>query len=203
MRVVLASQSPRRKTLLSLIGLRFTCNPADVDESLDDIQGDPVQACADLAAFKARAVAGMEPDALIIAADTIVVVDGRVLGKPRDSAEAFAMLSLLSGREHQVMTGVCVLNTATGSIQTRSEITRVRFRSIQEDEIWAYIAGGEPMDKAGAYGAQGLGAVFVEQIEGCFYNVVGLPLHTLYLMLQEQGLHLLGVKVDELQCGRH
>lgn len=198
MRVVLASQSPRRKTLLELIGLQFTCSPADVDENLDDMPGDPVQACMRLAVSKARAVAGMDPEALIIAADTIVVADGRVLGKPVDQADAFAMLSLLSGREHQVITAVCVLNTATGCIQTRSEITRVRFRSIQEDEIRAYIAGGEPMDKAGAYGAQGLGAVFIEHIEGCFYNVVGLPLHTLYLMLQEQGVQLLGGKVDEL-----
>jgi septum formation protein len=198
MRVVLASQSPRRKTLLELIGLQFTCSPADVDENLDDMPDDPVQACMRLAVSKARAVAGMEPEALIIAADTIVVADGRVLGKPVDQADAFAMLSLLGGREHQVITAVCVLNTATGCIQTRSEITRVRFRSIQEDEIRAYIAGGEPMDKAGAYGAQGLGAVFIEHIEGCFYNVVGLPLHTLYLMLQEQGVQLLGGKVDEL-----
>lgn len=203
MRVVLASQSPRRKMLLDLLGLQFSCSPADVDEDLDDIQGDPAQACQALAVSKARAVAHLEPAALIIAADTIVVVDDQILGKPVDEAQAYQMLSRLSGREHQVITGVCVLNTANGSIQTQSEITQVRFRNILEDEIRAYIAGGEPMDKAGSYGAQGLGAVFVERIEGCFYNVVGLPLHTLYLMLKKQGLHLLGGKVDELQCNRH
>jgi septum formation protein len=186
MRVVLASQSPRRKTLLELIGLRFSCNPADVDESFDNFNGDPAAACLELAA-----------------ADTIVVVDNRILGKPRDKWEAFEMLSLLSGREHRVITGLCVLNTCNGSIQAASEITRVRFRNIQEDEIWAYIASGEPLDKAGSYGAQGLGAVFVDHIDGCFYNVVGLPLHTLYFMLKKQGLQLLGGVEDELPCGRH
>ncbi|HCF49794.1 MAG TPA: septum formation inhibitor Maf [Syntrophomonas sp.] len=203
MRVVLASQSPRRKTLLELIGLRFSCNPADVDESFDNFNGDPAAACLELAASKARAVAAQEPEALIIAADTIVVVDNRILGKPRDKWEAFEMLSLLSGREHRVITGLCVLNTCNGSIQAASEITRVRFRNIQEDEIWAYIASGEPLDKAGSYGAQGLGAVFVDHIDGCFYNVVGLPLHTLYFMLKKQGLQLLGGVEDELPCGRH
>jgi len=203
MRVVLASKSPRRKTLLELIGLQFTCNPADVDEVVDDLNGDPASICSELAASKARAVAPMEPEALIIAADTIVVVDNQILGKPRDKQEAFDMLSMLSGREHQVITGLCVLNTSTGCIQTHSEITRVRFRNIQEDEIWAYIGSGEPLDKAGSYGAQGLGAVFVEHIDGCFYNVVGLPLHTLYLMLKEQGLQLLGGVKDGLSCSRY
>ena len=203
MRVVLASKSPRRETLLKQIGVQFTCNPADVEENVDNPDGDPASICTELAAAKARAVAAMEPEALIIAADTIVVVDRQILGKPRDKAEAFHMLSMLSGREHQVITGLCVLNTSNGCIQTRSEITRVRFRNIQEEEIWAYIDSGEPLDKAGAYGVQGLGAVFVDHIEGCFYNVVGLPLHTLYMMLQEQGLQLLGGSKDELSGGRH
>lgn len=191
MRVVLASQSPRRKMLLEQLGLHFVCKPAAVDETIV-VEEDPAQACIKLAALKARGVAEHEAEALIIGADTIVVLDNRILGKPRDQAEAHQMLSLLSGREHRVITGLCVLNTGNGSIDSAGVITRVRFRTIQEKEIRAYIDSGEPLDKAGSYGVQGLGAVFVEHIEGCYYNVVGLPLHTLYLMLQKQGLHLLG-----------
>lgn len=191
MRVVLASQSPRRKMLLEQLGLHFVCKPAVVDETIN-IEADPARTCIKLAAMKAREVAEQEPEALIIAADTIVVLDNRILGKPRHQEEAFQMLSLLSGREHQVITGLCVLNTGNGSIDSAAVITRVRFRTILEKEIRAYIDSGEPLDKAGSYGVQGLGAVFVEHMEGCFYNVVGLPIYTLYLMLQKQGVHLLG-----------
>lgn len=186
--------------LLEQLGLHFVCKSAAVDETIA-VEEDPAKACMELAVLKARVVAEQEPEAIIIAADTIVVVDNRILGKPRDQIEAHQMLSLLSGREHRVITGVCVLNTGNGSIDSAGVITKVSFRTIQEKEIRAYIANGEPLDKAGSYGVQGLGAVFVEHIEGCFYNVVGLPLHTLYLMLQKQGVHLLGGVEDELSCG--
>lgn len=192
MRVVLASQSPRRKMLLEQIGLQFICKPAVVDETIND-EEDPTLACIKLATMKARQVAQQEPEAIVIAADTIVILDNHVLGKPAHKEEAFKMLALLSGREHRVITGLCVLNTVKQIIDSQAVISRVRFRTIQEGEIRAYIDSGEPMDKAGAYGIQGLGAVFVEGIEGCFYNVVGLPIYTLYLMLQKHGLHLLGV----------
>lgn len=194
-KVILASASPRRATLLHNLGLDFAIVPADIDESILPNEN-PVDAVMRIAGAKAKAASNY-PDSIVIAADTMVVCKGQVLGKPVDDREAFAMLSLLSGDEHQVITGLSVLNTATGQGEVGYELTRVCFRELEDEEIKAYIASGEPKDKAGAYGVQGRAAVFVAGIDGCYYNVVGLPLSRLYLMLKRQGLYLLESGIGE------
>ena len=174
MGIVLASRSPRRRQLLERMGLRdFRIVCSDADETASPGLTPPALVEA-LSARKAAAVqhAAAAGD-LIIAADTVVALDGRVLGKPADGPDAFAMLSALSGRRHQVYTGLTVVCGAQRL--TEHEVTAVTFRSLSSAEICAYIATGEPMDKAGAYGIQGRGALFVEGIEGDYYNVMGLP----------------------------
>lgn len=189
--LVLASASPRRRQLLAQIGLAFRVRESDVDEGpLLAGAGDPRRLTRGLALAKAMAVGRFETDALVLAADTVVVLDGEILGKPRDAEEAAAMLSRLQGRTHRVVTGVAVLDAATGRSRTAAEETRVTLRELSPGEIAAYVAGGEPMDKAGAYAVQGLGAVLVTRIEGCYYNVVGLPLALTADLLQEFGLAL-------------
>lgn len=191
MRIILASGSPRRKMLLSQLGIDFVSVAADVDEIWDQDM-EPALQCQRLAQAKADNIQVEDADSLIIAADTVVVLGDIVLGKPESPAHARRMLSLLSGRKHRVITGLCIRNTRTDKRESTSEITTVSFRTIREEEIDAYILTGEPLDKAGAYAVQGLGAIFVEKVEGCYYNVVGLPLHTLYQMLYRQGVFLLG-----------
>lgn len=189
--LVLASASPRRRQLLAQIGLAFRVRESDVDEGpLLAGADDPRRLTRGLALAKAMAVGRRETDALVLAADTVVVLDGEILGKPRDADEAAAMLSRLQGRTHRVVTGVAVLDAATGRSRTAAEETRVTLRELSPAEIAAYVAGGEPMDKAGAYAVQGLGAVLVTRIEGCFYNVVGLPLALTADLLQDFGLSL-------------
>jgi len=201
-KVILASASPRRATLLHNLGLAFTTDPADIDESILPKEK-PVDAVIRIAATKAEVAGNSHPDSIVIAADTMVVCKGRILGKPVDDRDAFAMLSLLSGTEHEVITGLCVLDTATGRREAEFELTRVFFRELDTEEIEAYIASGEPMDKAGAYGIQGMAAIFVAGLEGCYYNVVGLPLSRLYLMLKRQGLYLLESGLGERIQDRH
>lgn len=188
MEIILASQSPRRRELLERMGLSgFRTISPDIDE---DLGGDlaPSELVSRLSALKAQAVGERAgADALIIAADTVVAVDGAVLGKPADELEAFKMLSTLSGGRHQVYTGVTVLR---GSGQeTCCEVTDVSFRELSEGEIEDYIRTGEPMDKAGAYGIQGYGALFIEGIRGDYYNVMGLPVCRLGGMLERLGVH--------------
>lgn len=186
-RIILASNSPRRKELLTQIGLSFIVAPADVDENI--LQGERPEAYASrLALDKARAAAERAGDGIVIAADTIVVVNGSVLGKPADAADARRMLHLLSGREHSVVTGLAVLDASTGRSAVRTSVTKVLFRDLSQREIDAYVATGEPLDKAGAYGIQERGALLVERIEGCYSNVVGLPLSLLGGMLREFGI---------------
>jgi septum formation protein len=184
--VVLASASPRRLDLLRQIGIEPVVEPADVDETLDD-GVDVAAAVAGLAAAKARAVAGNHPGerVLVLGADTLVVLDGEPLGKPTDQAEAREMLGRLSGREHQVMTGVAITDAATGRDVGGVETTVVRFRALSAAEIDAYVATGEPLDKAGAYGIQGGAAAFVDQLTGDHSNVVGLPLSLVEQLLDE------------------
>lgn len=171
MELILASQSPRRRELLGLLRLPFTVRVADIDETMDPKK--PVHdEVARVSLSKARAVERSRTDT-VIAADTVVVCDGVVLGKPRNEQDAFAMLSMLSGRAHQVMTGLSVLQGDREISVT--EVTQVHFRPLTEQEIWAYIHTGEPMDKAGSYGIQAGGALFVEKINGDYFNVVGLP----------------------------
>lgn len=189
--IILASQSPRRKELLARLGLVFTTIPANIEETIIFSQP-PQESVKEIAFQKARYVADAIDEGLIIAADTVVVWRDAILGKPLDEKDAFDMLSSLSGTEHQVITGICLLDAASADYQLAAEMTRVRFRTLNEEEIRSYIATGEPMDKAGAYGIQGLGAMLVDSIEGCYYNVVGLPLTRLYLMLRLYGINLLG-----------
>ena len=185
--LILASQSPRRRLLLEQLGLTFSVIPADIDElalPLDMIPSEYVQA---LACSKANAVAeklGNEP-AIVLGADTIVVIDGIILNKPVDANEAYSMLRSLSGRTHYVYTGIAITQVPSMSIISSYQMTEVEFRILEDDEIYAYIATGSPMDKAGAYGIQeDFGAVFVKKIVGCYYNIVGLPLEMVYGILR-------------------
>ena len=171
MQLILASASPRRKELLSLFHVPFVIRVADIDEAMDPEKA-PYEEVARVSARKAAAVEREETD-VVIAADTIVVCENRVLGKPRSEADAKQMLSLLSGRDHQVMTGCTVLRGETAI--TFTEVTDLHFRPLSQKEIDAYVASGEPMDKAGSYGIQGGAALFCERMDGDYYNVVGLP----------------------------
>ncbi len=179
MSIILASQSPRRKELLGLFGFPFEIKVADVDEHMDPAQA-PYDEVARVSKLKAQAVAA-NPGDTVIAADTIVVCEGRVLGKPRDEEDAKAMLRLLSGRDHQVMTGMTVLQR--GKAVTVTEVTDIHFRVLSEEEICRYVASGEPMDKAGSYGIQGGAALFAEKMVGDYYNVMGLPVCALWKIL--------------------
>ncbi len=186
--IVLASASPRRRELLGSLGLSFEIQPAEGPENTP-ASGDACGAVRAIALGKARQVAALRPEALVIGADTVVELDGRILGKPADEAEARAMLRALSGRTHRVCTGVAVIGG--GEERTHAEVTHVRFRELSEREIAAYAASGEPLDKAGAYAAQGKAALFVEGIEGDYFNVVGLPLCALGRMLEHFGVELI------------
>ena len=190
MNLILASQSPRRRELLGLTGLDFVVRVADIDETMDPGKA-PFDEVARVSRMKAMAVSRDQGD-VVIAADTIVVCGGQVLGKPRDEEDAFRILSLLSGRSHEVMTGMTVL---TGDeIITHTEVTKIHFRDLLPGEIRAYIATGEPMDKAGAYGIQGGAALFADQMEGDYYNVMGLPVCRLAMILRSLGLPVWGVR---------
>jgi septum formation protein len=187
LRVILASSSPRRRELLSLIGIAHDVRPADIDES--SLPGETPEAhCERLARGKALALSGASSDdALIVGSDTIVVVDGAILGKPRDQADAARMLRLLSGRSHVVLTAVAVVRGQR--IEAGVERVSVTFRSLDDAEIGAYIATGEPMDKAGAYGIQGYGATIVERIDGDYFAVMGLALTRLVRLMARVGVH--------------
>lgn len=190
--LVLASGSPRRRELLRGLGLSFSIHPAKALEPEFVPQTDPAEYAMFAATAKAREVSEQHPDAVILAADTIVVVDGDVLGKPRDSAEALAMLSRLAGREHQVITG-CSIMARVHPVQVRHEEcfavhTRVWMADCDEETLSAYVATKEPLDKAGAYGIQERAAFLVERIEGSYTNVVGLPLCEVVDVLQRHGV---------------
>ena len=187
---ILASQSPRRRELLAMLGLDFEIITADIDETMAPGLA-PEAAVAAVCEKKARAVGQTHPGRLVVAADTIVVVENRILGKPHSPDEARAMLHSLSGRSHTVMTGFCLWQD--GRCETHVEQTRLRFRPLSGREIDAYIATGSPMDKAGAYGIQDQAAVFVEALEGDYYNVMGLPLCALTRCLRRWGVEVLGM----------
>ena len=189
-RIILASKSPRRKELLERIGITdFKVRAPNVDESVEAGLS-PARVVEELSLRKARAAAkNARPGSLIIAADTVVALDGAVLGKPKSGEDAFAMLSALSGREHHVFTGVTVLQGE--KVVTEHEETAVTFRELSPEEIRGYIATGEPMDKAGAYGIQGVGALLVSGIQGDYCNVMGLPVFRLGRILSGFGVELL------------
>ena len=180
MNLILASASPRRRELLSLYHIPFVIRVADIDETMDP-QKAPFDEVARVSRRKALAVEAGEDD-IVIAADTIVVCEGRVLGKPHDEAQARQMLRLLSGRDHQVMTG-CTLRRGD-ACETFTEVTDLHFRELSEGEIARYVASGEPMDKAGSYGIQGGAALFCTHMVGDYYNVMGLPVCRLYQALK-------------------
>jgi len=182
-RVVLASQSPRRRELLTLIGIPHEVRPADIDESVHEDER-PVPHAERLARAKATAIAA--PGAWTIAADTIVVVDGAILGKPGDEAGAHRMLRALSGRAHVVVTAVAV--AYAGRIASAVEEVDVTFRTLSDQDIAAYVATGEPMDKAGAYGIQGYGATIVDRIDGDYFAVMGLPVNRMVKLMAEVGV---------------
>ncbi len=182
---ILASQSPRRRQLLGQIGFTFRVEPSPFEETIPE-NGNPADIVRALALEKAEPVSRRFPSALTLGADTVVVHEGVVLGKPEDEAEAHAMLRRLSGETHTVFTGLALLHPASDRRVSACEATRVTFDALSDEEIRAYVASGAPMDKAGAYGIQGdLGAVFVARIEGDFYTVMGLPLHRLYRLLHD------------------
>ncbi|MDO3720383.1 Maf family protein [Marinobacter sp. chi1] len=182
--VVLASASPRRSELLQQMGVSFTVQPADVNETPNSGER-PDTYVERLAREKALAVFSDYPDALVLGSDTSVVLDDRILGKPHDQSEARTMLKRLSGRSHQVMTSVALVSKS--GCRSLVVVTDVEFRTLSEGEIDAYIASGEPMDKAGGYGIQGLGGIFVRELRGSYSAVVGLPLQETAGLLEQAG----------------
>lgn len=191
MQLILASASPRRKELMALFHVPFVIRAADIDETMNP-QAEPAGEVARVSRRKALAVR-REPEDIVVAADTIVVCGDGILGKPHSEAEAAAMLSMLSGRAHQVMTGVTVLRGEKS--ETFTEVTELHFRPLTEQEISAYVSTGEPMDKAGAYGIQGGGALFCTRLEGDYYNVMGLPVCRLGGVLRRMAPELMGEMV--------
>ncbi len=186
MKVVLASASERRQELLSRLIKNFDTVVSDFDESKVLFEGDIDRYVKDVALGKAMDVkTKLNEDAIIISADTIVTIEDKILGKPKDKEDAFKIIKSLQGRKHMVYSGVVVINTARNVIKQESLATEVTFSEISDDEILEYIETGEPLDKAGAYGIQGIGGIFVKEIRGCYYNVVGLPLNKLKFMLKE------------------
>lgn len=202
--LILGSQSPRRRELLKQAGLDFTVRTADIDETKYETD-DPIRTVCATCEAKARAIAeqlqaerassqfSLCDSHLILTSDTIVVLDGRIMGKPHSEAQAEEMLTALSGREHSVYTAFTLLPMGGKSAEVRTEYaeTRVRFRELSREEVLAYIASGEPMDKAGAYGIQGLGALLVESIQGDYYTVMGLPLCRVCEALKRYGIRAL------------
>jgi septum formation protein len=184
--VILASQSPRRRELLSLVGIAHAVQPADIDETQWPGE-DPRAHCERLAREKVAAVAEREPKALVIGSDTIVILDGEVLGKPNDEAEARTTLSRLSGRSHTVMTAVAA--RWRGQERSAVEEVGVTFHALSAEQIAQYVATREPMDKAGAYGIQGYGATIVSRVDGDYFAVMGLPLQRLVRLLAELGVY--------------
>jgi septum formation protein len=194
MRLVLASSSPRRADLLRAAGISFELFPVDIDEQFRTAEK-PEHAVARLAEAKAAVAAASHPDAIVLGADTTVVVLGEALAKPANAEDAARMLRLLSGRNHEVLTGVCVSHQGRRLVHV--ETTLVRMAQLEESEIAWYVATREPFDKAGAYAVQGLASRFIEGIDGSYSNVVGLPISSVYELLKELGCDILGVKKSQ------
>lgn len=184
LKLVLASASPRREEILEKLNLKFTTVPSKIDEN-NFKDSNPVELVKTLAVEKAKSVSELVEDALIIAADTVVVYNDQVLGKPEDQADAEKMLKKLSAKQHQVITGIAVLNSQSKESYVDHNITDVKMTNISEQEISDYVETGEPLDKAGSYAIQGLGGLFVEEIRGSYYSVMGLPIHQLAKILDK------------------
>jgi septum formation protein len=188
--IILASASPRRKEILEKTGLKFRVDESRCEEKMD-AGLKPQNLARFLSLKKAREVARRHSNALVIAADTIVVLRGRIFGKPCDKEQAREMLRVFSGKTHSVITGFTIIDTVSKKELSRSISSKVFFKRLSADEIEAYISSGEPLDKAGAYGIQGLGAVLIKRIEGDFFNVMGLPLNALAGSLKKFGVNVL------------
>lgn len=190
-KIILASTSPRRKALLEQIGLIFEIEPSNYEENADDHSLTSHELARKMSLGKAEAVAARHKNAIVIAADTFGVSDGRILGKPHTTDEARKILAAISGKRHSVITGFSIIDCDTGKTLSRSAETKVYLKCLSQTEIDTYVKSGEPMDKAGAYAIQGRGAVIVEKIEGDYYNVIGLPLNALAEALKEFGVSVL------------
>ena len=190
MKIILASKSPRRREILETMGVEFEIDVADVDESVSS-ELSPVEAVCEISKRKAQKVAERHADdVIVISADTVVVIDEKIIGKPKDKEDAFNIIKSLSGRTHQVYTGFTVCGK--GKTKTDFEVTSVCFKTLCDDDIKRYVATGEPMDKAGAYGIQQKGNLFVEYIHGDYYNVVGFPISKICVTIKELfGINLL------------
>ncbi|MDK0719806.1 Maf-like protein [Clostridium perfringens] len=192
MKVILASKSPRRVEILEKIVKEFEVVQSNFDENTIDFKGDVEKYVKDLSRNKAIEVSKrLNEPSIVIAADTVVFQNWKVLEKPKSEEDAFSMLSSLSGNTHKVYSGICLINTYDDTVVTDCDCTEVKFSELNPRQIRNYINSGEPMDKAGAYGIQGLGGAFVERIEGCYYNVMGLPLNKLYKALENYDITIL------------
>ncbi|MGU8407564.1 Maf-like protein [Clostridium perfringens] len=192
MKVILASKSPRRVEILEKIVKEFEVVQSNFDENTIDFKGDIEKYVKDLSRNKAIEVSKrLNEPSIVIAADTVVFQNGKVLEKPKNEEDAFSMLSSLSGNTHKVYSGICLINTYDDTVVTDCDCTEVRFSELNPRQIRNYINSDEPMDKAGAYGIQGLGGAFVEGIKGCYYNVMGLPLNKLYKALENYDITIL------------
>ena len=191
MKLILASSSPRRKQILERIGLKFEIIPPNIDESHLSVKMKPEEYCISLAKIKAMKISQYHPNALVIGADTIVSLNNNILNKPKDHMNAKKMLSMLSGKTHQVHTGICI-NWMKKNIQNSfNEISQVTFRRLDEKEITYYIKNYKPYDKAGSYGIQGWSSLFVKNIQGCYDNIVGFPISRIYAELKKLDINLL------------
>jgi len=188
--IILASASPRRKELLEKIGLRFEVEPSNYEEDMHSGL-EPHEFAQKISLEKAKAVASKHENAIVIAADTFIVFGGQILGKPHTEKEARKMLEAISGESHSVITGFSIIDTGKNKTLSKSVETKIYIRKLTSAEIDAYVKSKEPLDKAGAYAIQGLGAVFVEKIEGDYFNVIGLPLSALTEALKEFGINIL------------
>lgn len=187
---ILASSSPRRIEILKTLNMKFDVIPSNYEEVI--VQKSPYELVCEFARAKASDVASTAPsNSIIIAADTIVFKDDEILGKPKSKYDAYRMLKKLSGSKHSVLTGICIIDTNSDEILVDYEETVVYFKELEDYEINSYIDTNEPLDKAGAYGIQGLGSVFVKKIDGCYFNVVGLPVFKLNVLLGKMGVNLL------------
>ncbi len=191
MDIILASASVRRAELLKKVTCNFQIMVSDFEENSVPFSGNCGDYVMTLAKGKAMDISSnLKKSATVIGCDTIVYLKGKVLGKPKDCAEAFEMLSALSNNTHEVYTGIAIINTESQEVSTEYVCTEVKFSKLSEEEINSYIKTGEPFDKAGAYGIQGAASLFVEELKGCYYSVVGLPVNKLYFMLREMGVNL-------------
>jgi septum formation protein len=188
-RIILASTSPARQLLARTIGLDFEVVPSNYKEDMT-LNLSPKELVIELALGKARDVAKNLKEELVIGVDTIVVFDGKVFGKPKDSQEAIKMLRLFSGKKHEIYSGIVLINCATGATIKDFEVTKVYFKELSDKEILSYVKTGEPFGKSGSYGIQGLASIFVEKVEGCYFNIVGFPVNNIYKNLEKMGINI-------------